>query len=173
MRAGTLKATMKDRTIWMLSAVVVVQTMVFIAILHHSLPEVPQIAPPTRTLVDPRFIAPEEYRAMVMQGAAEFGIPLDIAIRLAFEESGWDETAMQRNRNGSFDHGLYQLNSRYHRVKLTPANIHEGLRYLRWCWDQTGTLKGAVMAYNAGLTGSQTPTRRTRTLAEKVVGGRL
>lgn len=101
-------------------------------------------------VTDPRFIIPERFRGWVMQYAAEFGIPLDVATRLGYEESWWNPGAFNRNRNGTYDHGLYQLNSAYHRVQTVQSNIRKGLQFLRYCWDRAGTLRGAITLYNAG-----------------------
>lgn len=120
---------------------------------------------------DPRFIAPEEFRATVIHYAAEFGVPLDVAIRLPFEESRWDETAMHRNRDGSYDHGPMQLNSRYHYVMVTRANIRDGLKYWAYCWRKTGKIYDATLAYICGLRGMAKPTLSAKREAWAVVKG--
>ena len=122
-------------------------------------------------ITDPRFIAPPQYRAWVIQYAAEFGVPLDVAIRLAYEESRWRPTLISANRNGSWDHGLYQLNSRYHRVQTVEGNIRAGLEYWAWCWRQTGTIRGATIAYQTGVNGMKHARGRTLIEAANVAGG--
>ena len=120
---------------------------------------------------DPRFVAPVKYRAWIMKYAAQFGVPLDVAIRLGFEESGWNESAMSRNRNRTYDHGLYQLNSAYHRVMLTEANIRDGLAYWAQCWRATGSVRRATVAYMAGIMGEKHAPKSTRREAAAVAGG--
>ena len=121
-----------------------------------------------------RFLAPEPYKLWVMQYAAEYGIPLDIAIRLAYEESAWRSTLLSyKNRDGSRDTGLYQLNTKYHRVQTTVGNIKDGLKHLAWCYRQTGKWRQAVICYNSGIRGMRHPSQNTLDYAERVVGGQL
>ena len=105
---------------------------------------------PAITISDSRFIASDKYRSWIMKYSAEYGVPLDIAIRLAYEESHWNETAMGRNRNRTYDNGLYQLNSRYHRIELPEANIRDGLAKLGLMIKKAPTMRLAVVYYNAG-----------------------
>jgi soluble lytic murein transglycosylase-like protein len=131
-----------------------------------------ECAPPLVRVTDPRFVAPEPYRADVIRYAARYGIPLDIAVRLAYEESQWKPTLISRNRNRTYDHGLYQLNSAYHRVKLPWANIRDGLAYLAQCYRATGTWRKAVAAYQAGIDGARkSPWKGAREAARVVLGG--
>jgi soluble lytic murein transglycosylase-like protein len=121
-----------------------------------------------------RFLAPEAYKLWVMQYAAEYGIPLDIAIRLCYEESGWRPTLLSyKNRDGSRDTGLYQLNTRYFRVKTTEGNIQAGLKHLAWCYRVTGKWRMAVIAYNCGYNNRLHPSKTTIEYAERVVSGGL
>ena len=120
-----------------------------------------------------RFLAPDRYRAWVMESCAEFGVPLDVGIRLIYEESGWDEKAMHRNRDGSYDHNLTQLNSRWHRVMLTRAAIREGIRYWAQCWHRLGTIRAATIAYQTGPNAMYRATKRTLAEADHVSKGDL
>ena len=134
-------------------------------------PTVESTPPPIR-VTNPRFIAPEPYRADVIRYSARYGIPLDIAVRLAYEESQWKPTLISRNRNRTWDHGLYQLNSAYHRVKLPWANIRDGLAYLAQCYRATGTWRKAVAAYQAGIDGARkSPWKGAREAARVALGG--
>ena len=119
------------------------------------------------------FIAPRAYSASVMHWASYYGVPLDIAVRLAYEESRWDENAMHRNRNGTYDHGLYQLNSRYYRVGGPGRDIRLGLGHLASMYRITGTWRKAVIAYNAGASRVLNPPASSHRLADRVVGGGL
>ncbi len=104
----------------------------------------------TVTITDGRFVAPVQYRTWVYRYCAEYGVPVDMAIRLAYEESRWDETAMGISSNGTTDHGLYQLNSRYHDPKTTEEGIRLGIEYLGKMIRESATMKEAVCKYNAG-----------------------
>lgn len=106
--------------------------------------------PKKETVTDGRFIAPEPFRAWIMEYSAKYGVPLDVAIRLAYEESKWNETATGKNANGTYDHGLYQLNSRYYTIKLTKENVRTALQVLGKYIKESETLKEAIMKYNAG-----------------------
>lgn len=130
------------------------------------------VKPPVR-VDDPRFVCPEPYRAAVFRYCALYGVPLDIGIRLAFEESRWDENCKNHNTNGSDDDGLFQLNSYYHPKVGVEENIRRGLEYLAWCYKHTGTWRGAIKAFNAGLTGALTAGAKTQALAARVVEGRM
>ena len=122
-------------------------------------------------VTDSRFLPPAEFRAVVISAAAEFGVPLDIAGRLAYEESRWNPEAVGQNTNGTTDRGLYQLNSAYHDPKSVRENVRTGLRYLAQCWRTTGSWKRAVVAYNAGPSRVDNPPERSVKLARRVTGG--
>ncbi len=120
-----------------------------------------------------RFLIPDKYKLVVMTEAANHGIPLDIAIRLVYEESRWKESAINRNTNGTYDYGLMQLNSRYFKVYPWQTNIQKGLEYLASLYIQTGTWKQALISYNAGLNGGKNPKERSIRYAERIVSGGL
>jgi soluble lytic murein transglycosylase-like protein len=134
-----------------------------------------QEIPQAFTIDDPRFVAPAAYRADVLAACAEFGVPVDIAVRLAFEESSWRPDAVNTNRNGTVDRGLYQLNSAYFDDLQPRDNIRTGLAHLAYCYSRAGTWHGAVVAYNAGPTKAsqgRAPASSYR-LADRVTGGQL
>lgn len=99
---------------------------------------------------DGRFVAPDKYAAWVYRYAAEYGVPVYIAIRLAYEESKWDENAVGHNSNGSTDYGLFQLNSRYHSVKPTEQNVKTAMEFLGQLIKESPTMRIALLKYNAG-----------------------
>lgn len=135
-------------------------------ILTVSVTERPQseflIIEPRQIILDYRFIIPEEYQALVFRYAAETGVPLDIGIRLIYEESRWNPDAIGDNGH-SMDLGLCQLNERYldmYRWNLNkgvPINpfdpedsIKIGFRKLAKLWRITGSWERALIAYNSG-----------------------
>lgn len=120
-----------------------------------------------------RFLIPEKYVSVVIQEAANYGIPLDIAIRLVYEESRWKEKAINRNDNGTFDYGLMQLNSRYFDIYPWQVNVQKGLAHLAALYKQTGTWRQALVSYNAGLNGGKNPPQRSVRYADRIVKGGL
>ena len=112
---------------------------------------------------DYRYIIPHKYLVPVMHYAAESQIPLWIATRLAYEESQWRENAVGRNKNGTFDFGLYQLNSAFlddfatrfnHGSKIDPldpvTNIRIAMRCLANLHNSYGTWRRTIIAWNHG-----------------------
>lgn len=85
--------------------------------------------------------------------------------RLIEKESGYKAHALRKNRNGTFDRGIAQFNSRYMAdfywfdndgKEFDPMKPHEALpvaaRYLRRLYDATGDWWMAAAAYECGLT---------------------
>lgn len=163
--------TMKDRRILPLSIIALAEVAFLVCLIVQNAPEAHKSAPVLKSVTDPRFIAPQRYRADVSAAASFYGIPQDIAIRLAFEESGWTEGLVSKNRNGTYDHNIYQMNSRTFSVKLTRAHIWEAMRHFSVCWKLGGSLRKAVIVWNAGLAGSKHPSARTLRLAGRVTSG--
>lgn len=121
------------------------------------------MAPPSEK--DPEFTVPEAYEAMVGEGCRRHSVPEWIAARMIQNEcSEWAPWAVSgRNRNGTRDYGLMQINSANiqkfcewyrHGAPFDPFNawdsIDVGLAHLRWLFEKYGTWQEAVCAYNAG-----------------------
>jgi len=113
----------------------------------------------------PSFSIPDKYFFIIKDAAEESGVPLWIAARLAEVESDFDAKCTSKNKNGSIDCGLWQLNSTYIKEfswryndgkKLDPYNVMDStrvaLRYLARLYSATGSWQAAVAAYNCGLT---------------------
>jgi len=97
--------------------------------------------------------------------AAAYDVPLDIALAVAIVESNITMTISKRNSNGSYDIGIYQLNSNFiewfekalwyndrdFNAYDAKDNIEMGIIYLKHLYDQTGTWDKAVRAFNIGL----------------------
>ena len=82
-------------------------------------------------------------------------IPLSLSFALAFTESSFNPSAVNRN-SSSVDRGLFQLNNRSF-PHLTEADFFDpeinarfGLNYLRDCIDQGGNVIVGLAMYNAG-----------------------
>lgn len=96
----------------------------------------------------------------ILENAEKNDIPLSLAFSLAYVESRYKTTAVNKNSNATIDRGLFQLNSASF-PKLTEEEFFDpetsakyGMRHLRWCMDVAG--KGndvtALAMYNAGTT---------------------
>jgi hypothetical protein len=96
-----------------------------------------------------------------------FDIAPALALALAWEESRLNPRAVNsRNRDGSIDRGLFQLNNRsFPRLELQSffnpgVNAKFGMSHLRYCLDAGVTEIAALAMYNAGtgrVTSSGTP----------------
>lgn len=96
----------------------------------------------------------------ILENADKNNIPLSLAFSLAFVESRFKPTAVNRNSNATVDRGLFQLNSASfpnlsEEDFFDPATSAKyGMVHLRWCMDLAG--KGndvtALAMYNAGTT---------------------
>lgn len=120
----------------------------------------------------------EAIRQAVIAAAERHGVPLEIAVRMAFQESGFNPSA----RGAVGEVGVMQLmpdTARYLRVDPTDAaqNIEGGIRYLRELWDTFHDWTLAVAAYNAGGTSAGTGkwllSAGVRNYVESVLGRRL
>jgi soluble lytic murein transglycosylase-like protein len=107
---------------------------------------------------------PSKYRVFVIYTCKELDIPLNIFYNLIYEESRWKATAINRNKNGTMDRGLMQLNSRYQSYFVNKFfnskfvfdifnpyhNIEVGANYLKSLHNKYGNWKTSIMAYNCG-----------------------
>jgi Transglycosylase SLT domain len=87
----------------------------------------------------------------VLQAAAEAGVPKNIALSLAYQESKFDQSAiskagaigvMQLMPGTANDMGVDPYNE--------DGNIRGGMKYLRKLYDDLGDWSKAVQAYNSG-----------------------
>lgn len=124
-----------------------------------------QIPDPTR------FLVPEPYRQAVYYYASLYGIPLDIAIRLAYQESRWDENAINHNRNGTTDRGLYQLNDAYFATHPATKSIKVALYHLAWCYKKGGNWYKALLIWNAGHSRRNNPPEASIRFARRILDG--
>ncbi len=122
--------------------------------------------PPVATAPEtPSVRIPPQYVGVVLASAIDAGVPGWLFARLIEKESAYREQAVRKNRNGTFDYGMAQLNSRYlpdfqwfdnDGKPFDPMKPEEALpvaaRYLRRLYDATGDWWMAVAAYECGLT---------------------
>ncbi len=99
----------------------------------------------------------EDISRLILRYADIHGVSASLAFSLAYAESRYVTTAVNRN-SGSIDRGLFQLNSRSF-PELTEEqffnpeiNAEKGVAYLRYCLDVGKNPVTALAMYNAGRT---------------------
>jgi hypothetical protein len=98
-----------------------------------------------------------ETAEIILEESERRGVSPSLAFALCWEESRYDRLAVnRRNRNGSVDRGLFQLNSDSF-PQLGEAdffnpriNVFYGIAHLRLCLDAGGSEIAALAMYNAG-----------------------
>ena len=92
----------------------------------------------------------------ILENADKYNIPLSLAFALAYTESNYKVTAVNKNKNTSIDRGLFQLNNNSF-PKLTESEFFDpytsayyGLAHLSFCLDTAGNEVAALAMYNAG-----------------------
>jgi hypothetical protein len=98
-----------------------------------------------------------EVAEVILASADWFNIPPALAFALAWEESQLNPLAVNtKNRDGSIDRGLFQLNNRsFPHLELQAyfspeVNSWHGMSHLRYCLDTGRTEIAALAMYNAG-----------------------
>ena len=93
----------------------------------------------------------------ILDSSDEFDVPPALAFALCWEESRFVPYAINRkNRNGSIDRGLFQLNDRsfpqldIYAFYNVQTNVRYGVGYLRECLNFGDTEISALAMYNAG-----------------------
>lgn len=104
-------------------------------------------------VLDPTCPVPARFRTAFASAAQKTGVPLQLLVATAYEESRMDPTA----RSGAGARGLLQLMpSTAQALRLDgedPAvNVLAGASYLRQMLDRFGSVDLALAAYNAGPT---------------------
>ena len=104
-----------------------------------------------------RICGSREIAEMILAKADTNNISPALAFALAWEESRFNSKAVNnKNRDGSIDRGLFQLNSdsfpeiEEHAFFDTELNASYGIGHLRYCLDSGGTEISALAMYNAG-----------------------
>jgi len=115
----------------------------------------------------------------ILEESMKRGVSPALAFALAYEESGFDPKAFNRNAD-SVDRGLFQLNSAsFPSLGIAefydiPTNVRLGVAHLAFCMQKGGNDVAALAVYNAGLgrvSKGGTP-RRTLDYIYKITGSR-
>ena len=97
----------------------------------------------------------EYIKKLIVQEAKRQGVDPALALAVAQHESGFNNIAVSpKNTNGSRDHGVFQLNDKYHHLKnvYDPIeNIAYGIKHLKGLLaGAKGNVAKALSDYNAG-----------------------
>ena len=97
--------------------------------------------------------------AAIVQKAIEMEVPVNIAFSLVWRESKFNIKNMSpKNKNGSRDWGLFQLNDSYYKWDReqffdVEKNVQAGVAHLEYCLEEMNDVQLALAAYNAGVYG--------------------
>ena len=113
----------------------------------------------------------EYIKKLIVDEAKRQGVPPELALAVAQHESGFNNTAISpKNKNGSRDHGVFQLNDKYHHLN----NVYDPVENVRY---GVGMLKDGLKRNNGDITatlrqyntGSAKPSTDGNTYANKVM----
>ncbi len=123
----------------------------------------------------------EPYRVMIEAAAARHGVPGDLLMRVAYQESRFrDDIITGRTKSGAGAAGMFQFMPATARElgidPLVPAQAADGAaRYLASLRKMFGTWELALMAYNWGLgnvrkylAGEKSPPTETRNYVAQI-----
>lgn len=97
-----------------------------------------------------------EVTVAILENAEKNDVPLALAFSLAYVESNYKPTAVNKNTNHTIDRGLFQLNSssfpKLSEEEFFDPNVSAkyGMGHLRYCMDVAGNDITALAMYNAG-----------------------
>ena len=104
-----------------------------------------------------RVCGSREIAETILSKACMYNVSVALAFALGWEESRFNPKAVNtKNRDGSIDRGLFQLNSRSfpgldtHAFFDPEINTKYGMSHLRHCLDLGGTEITVLAMYNAG-----------------------
>ena len=111
-----------------------------------------------------KIIVPTKYYATLVKYCRQYDVPIYYAARLISYESGWQESFINKNKDGSKDYSLCQLNSaclsdfrRWHNngKKFDPMfyddNLRIGVAHMKFLYERNGHSWWAMVAcYNMG-----------------------
>ncbi|MDR0403112.1 MAG: lytic transglycosylase domain-containing protein [Treponema sp.] len=98
-----------------------------------------------------------EFAALILNNASKYDIAPALAFALCWEESRYSRYAVNRNKNGSVDRGLFQLNDlSFPELSADDffnpeINARRAMAHLRWCLDNGGSELSGLAMYNVGV----------------------
>ncbi len=113
------------------------------------------------------------------------GVPVHLLFAVAFTESSFRPHSLNKNKNGSHDYGLMQINSiwskeakkhgfSWEKIKKDPcANVMFGGYILKQNKKRLGSWSSAIGAYNAGFSKSPKARKVRQRYYQKVMRNRL
>lgn len=123
----------------------------------------------------------KDYEACFQKAAKKHNVPVSLLFAVSFTESSFKPTARNKNRNGTRDYGLMQINSiwakqakkmgySWQQIKSNPCtNIMFGSHILKANKKRLGSWRAAVGAYNAGFSKSAKAKKRRQRYYNKVI----
>ena len=116
----------------------------------------------------------EEIKNIIRLEAVRQGVPVDLALAVAQQESGFNNLIQSKpNADGSVDRGVMQLNSKYHKLKNWQdpmENISYGIRHLKGLLaGAKGDIRKALSDYNAGANATRKGRKQGDLYAQKVM----
>lgn len=128
----------------------------------------------TMRMADVPQYKPEVIKAIIVQEATRQGVPVELALAVAQQESGFNNKAVSKpNSNGSRDHGVMQLNDKYHKLKnvYDPyENIRYGVGMLKaGLAKNNGDIAKTLSDYNAGANATGKGRQQGDAYARKVM----
>lgn len=115
----------------------------------------------------------DEIKNLIRLEATKQGVPVEVALAVAQQESGFNNLATNTNDDGSIDRGVMQLNSKYHKLKNWQdpmENIAYGIRHLKGLLaGAKGDVRKALSNYNAGANATGKKRKQGDAYAQKVM----
>lgn len=120
------------------------------------------------------------YDACFKEAAKKHNIPIQWLYAISFTESSFNPKSKNKNRNGSRDYGLMQINSiwkkeakrlgySWHKIKTNPCtNVMFGGHILKSNLKRTKSLSKAIGAYNVGFANTPKAKRLRKKYYQKV-----
>lgn len=113
-------------------------------------------------------------KQLIIQEAIKQGVPPELALAVAEHESGFNNLAVSpKNSNGSRDHGVFQLNDKYHHLKDVydpEENIRYGVGMLKaGLRKNNGNIPKTLSDYNAGPNATGKGRKQGDAYAQKVI----
>lgn len=117
---------------------------------------------------------PEVLKKIIIDEATRQGVPVELALAVAQQESGFNNKAVSKpNKNGSRDHGLFQLNDKYHKLK----NVYDPIENTRYAIGMlkkglaknNGDVAKTLSDYNAGANAKGDARKAGDAYAKKVM----